>query len=80
MCRLLITAALGGHVGLISTVTSNALPHVQSGKLRILGVGAPRRLSGALAPHYLGSAQTIRFFQSEDAKLRSAMSALGLAK
>ncbi len=133
----LMTAALGGHVELISTVTSNVLPHVQAGKLRILGVGAPRRLSGALAdvptwkeqgvdvlasnwasvvgakglttaqiaywdhllastvatdewkadlarnfwePYYLPSAQTVQFFESEDAKLRSAMTALGLAK
>src|SRR5512146_2636663 len=45
----LMTAALGGHVDCIVTVTSNILPHVESGKLRMLGVAAPRRLGGALA-------------------------------
>ena len=133
----LMTAALGGHVDVISTVTSNVLPHVLSGKLRIVGIGSPRRLAGALAavptwkeqgvdvlasnwasvvgakglsaaqvaywdrllaatvatdewkadlarnlwePDYLTSAETMAFFQSEDAKLRSAMTSLGLAK
>src|SRR5207253_510924 len=28
---------------------SNILPHVESGKLRMLGVAAPKRLTGALA-------------------------------
>lgn len=45
----LMTSALGGHVDVIATVTSNLLPHVQSGKLRMLGIAAPRRLGGALA-------------------------------
>jgi putative tricarboxylic transport membrane protein len=45
----LMTAGLGGHVDVIATVTSNLLPHVQSGKLRMLGISSPRRLGGALA-------------------------------
>lgn len=45
----LITAAIGGHVDLISTVTSNILPQVQAGKLRMLGIASPHRLGGALA-------------------------------
>lgn len=45
----LMTAALGGHVDVIATVSSNLLPHVQSGKLRMLGIAAPHRLGGALA-------------------------------
>ncbi len=45
----LTTAALGGHVDVIATATSNILPHLQSGKLRIIGIGSPRRLSGTLA-------------------------------
>jgi putative tricarboxylic transport membrane protein len=133
----LMTAALGGHVDVISTVTSNVLPHVQSGKLRIVGIGSPQRLTGALAtiptwkeqgvdvlasnwasvvgakglspaqvaywdrllaatvvsdewkadlarnlwePDYLTSSGTMAFFQTEDAKLRTAMTSLGLAK
>jgi putative tricarboxylic transport membrane protein len=133
----LMTAALGGHVDVISTVTSNVLPHVQSGKLRILGIGSARRLGGSLAdvptwkeqgvdvlasnwasvvgpkglsaaqiaywdrllaatvatdewkadlarnvwePDYLNSAETTKFFQSEDGTLRSAMMGLGLVK
>lgn len=45
----LMTAGIGGHVDAIVTVASNILPHVQSGKLRMLGVAAPKRLTGALA-------------------------------
>ena len=45
----LMTAGLGGHVDVIATVSSNLLPHVQGGKLRMLGISSPRRLAGALA-------------------------------
>ena len=45
----LMTAALGGHVDVIATVTSNLLPHVQGGKLRLVGISSARRLGGALA-------------------------------
>lgn len=45
----LITAAIGGHVDVISTVTPNILPHVKAGKLRMLGVASSQRLGGALA-------------------------------
>jgi putative tricarboxylic transport membrane protein len=45
----LMTAGLGGHVDVIATVTSNLLPHVQAGKLRLLGISSTRRLPGALA-------------------------------
>ena len=44
-----MTAGIGGHVDAIVTVASNILPHVQSGKLNMLGVAAPKRLTGALA-------------------------------
>jgi putative tricarboxylic transport membrane protein len=46
----LMTAALGGHVDAIATVTSNLLPHVQSGKLRLIGISSGKRLGGLLAP------------------------------
>lgn len=45
----LMTAGIGGHVDSIVTVASNILPHVESGKLNMLAVTAPRRMSGALA-------------------------------
>jgi putative tricarboxylic transport membrane protein len=45
----LMTAGTGGHVDAIVTVASNILPHVESGKLTMVGVAAPKRLSGALA-------------------------------
>jgi putative tricarboxylic transport membrane protein len=45
----LMTAGIGGHVDAIVTVASNILPHVESGKLTMLGVAAPKRLTGALA-------------------------------
>ena len=43
------TALLGGHVGLVVTPAATALPQMQSGALRFLGVAAPKRLEGALA-------------------------------
>jgi putative tricarboxylic transport membrane protein len=45
----LMTAGIGGHVEAIVTVASNILPHVESGKLNMLAVAAPKRLTGALA-------------------------------
>jgi putative tricarboxylic transport membrane protein len=45
----LMTAGLGGHVDVIATVSSNLNPHVQSGKMRMLGISSARRLGGALA-------------------------------
>lgn len=45
----LMTAALGGHVDLVSTVVSNVLPQVTAGKMRVIGVASPQRLGGALA-------------------------------
>lgn len=43
------TAVLGGHVDVLATSASTALPHVQAGKLRMLAIAAPKRMSGALA-------------------------------
>jgi len=133
----LMTAGIGGHVDCIVTVASNIQPHVESGKLRVLGVAAPKRLSGALASaptwkeqgvdlvvpnwagvfgpkglsaqqvafweraiaaavatadwkafieanqweaEYLNSVDYTRYLQAEDAKLRAALTDLGLAK
>lgn len=42
-------ALLGGHVGLVATPAANAIPHMQSGKLRVLAIAAPARLEGVLA-------------------------------
>ena len=43
-----MTALLGGHVGLVVTPSANLIPHMQSGRLRVLG-SAPKRIPGALA-------------------------------
>jgi putative tricarboxylic transport membrane protein len=42
-------AVMGGHVDIVSATASNVLPQLQSGKLRLLGVTAPRRMTGPLA-------------------------------
>ena len=133
----LMTAGIGGHVDAIVTVASNILPHVESGKLNMVGVAAPKRLTGALAavptfreqgmdivvsnwagvaapkglnaqqlaywdkllaatvatpawkafveqnqwePEYLASTPFVKQLQSEDKRLRSALTDLGLAK
>ncbi|HJQ63620.1 MAG TPA: tripartite tricarboxylate transporter substrate-binding protein [Burkholderiales bacterium] len=44
-----MTATLGGHVDLASTSITAALRQVQAGKVRVLGVSAPRRLGGDMA-------------------------------
>ena len=44
-----ITAVLGGHIDLVVIGAGNAVAHVANGRMRVLGVGAPRRLTGALA-------------------------------
>jgi len=133
----LMAAALGGHLDCVVTVASNIVPHVESGKLRMLAVAAPRRPGGALSsvptwkeegldvvvpnwaglfgvkgmsaqqiafwdrvlaasvataewkafieanrwePEYLNSADYTKYLRTEDAKLRSALTDLGLAK
>ena len=133
----LMTAALGGHIDCVVTVASNIQPHVEAGKMRMLGVAAPRRLGSALAAvptwkeqgydlvmpnwagvfgpkglsapqiaywdgvlaaavatadwksfidanqweaEYLNSADYVKYLRAEDAKLRAALTDLGLAK
>ncbi len=44
-----MTATLGGHVDIAATSITAALRQVQAGKVRVLGVTAPRRLGGELA-------------------------------
>ena len=43
------TALLGGHIDLIITPAGNASPHAATGRMRVLGVAAPQRFTGALA-------------------------------
>jgi putative tricarboxylic transport membrane protein len=43
------TAVLGGHIDVLVGAPGSVLPHLQSGKMRILGVAAPQRQPGALA-------------------------------
>lgn len=44
-----ITALLGGHIDVNSSAANNVVPHLEAGKLRVLGVAAPRRLGGVLS-------------------------------
>jgi putative tricarboxylic transport membrane protein len=44
-----LTAVLGGHIEVAAATFAAVLPHVTSGQLRILGVSAPQRMTGALA-------------------------------
>ena len=43
------TAALGGHVEVWAGTAGNALPLVQDGRIRILGISAPQRQAGGFA-------------------------------
>jgi putative tricarboxylic transport membrane protein len=42
-------AVMGGHVDIVMATPGSAWRHVQGGKLRMLGIAAPARLSGELA-------------------------------
>jgi putative tricarboxylic transport membrane protein len=44
-----MTALLGGHVGLVVTPSANLIPHMQSGRMRVVAVSSPGRLAGPLA-------------------------------
>ena len=44
-----ISQVLGGHIDVVATAAANAAPHVANGQLRILGIAAPQRMTGALA-------------------------------
>jgi putative tricarboxylic transport membrane protein len=43
-----MTALLGGHIALVVTPSANLIPHLQSGRMRVLAVSAPKRLDGVL--------------------------------
>ncbi|HEX9673353.1 MAG TPA: tripartite tricarboxylate transporter substrate binding protein [Burkholderiales bacterium] len=44
-----ITNLLGGHIDLVTTAAGNAARHVESGRMRVVGVAGPRRFYGTLA-------------------------------
>lgn len=43
------TALIGGHVDVVATAASNLAAHHSAGRIRIIGLTAPRRYAGALA-------------------------------
>jgi putative tricarboxylic transport membrane protein len=44
-----VAALLGGHVDIVAVTPGNFLPLLEAKKIRILGVGSPKRLGGLLA-------------------------------
>jgi len=44
-----MTALLGGHIDAAAAAPSAMLPQLKTGKLRMLAIGAPKRLEGELA-------------------------------
>lgn len=44
-----LTALLGGHVDVAASTLATILPHLEAGRVRVIGVSAPKRLSGALS-------------------------------
>ena len=44
-----MTALLGGHIDLVASSASPAIPHFQQGRTRIVAISAPKRMSGVLA-------------------------------
>lgn len=44
-----ITNLLGGHIDVVSSTTSNVIAQLQAGKIRVLAITSPKRMSGAMA-------------------------------
>ncbi len=44
-----MTSVLGGHIDVLVGAPANALPHIQAGKARAIGLSAPQRQAGATA-------------------------------
>lgn len=44
-----MTALLGGHIDAISSPVSSVIGQLRAGRIRVVAVGAPRRLQGELA-------------------------------
>lgn len=44
-----MTALLGGHIAAVSASASNSVALLKAGKIRVLGISSPKRLSGAFA-------------------------------
>jgi putative tricarboxylic transport membrane protein len=44
-----MSALLGGHIDVVAGAPSNVIPHIRAGKLRMLAIGAPQRMTGDLA-------------------------------
>jgi putative tricarboxylic transport membrane protein len=44
-----ITQVLGGHIDLVTTAAGNVASHVAEGRMRVIGISAPKRFPGALA-------------------------------
>lgn len=44
-----ITAALGGHVDVVSASASSAVSHMKAGTVRLIGITSPRRVGGVFA-------------------------------
>jgi putative tricarboxylic transport membrane protein len=44
-----MTALLGGHIDLVASSASPAIPHFQQGRTRIVAISGPRRMGGVLA-------------------------------
>lgn len=44
-----LTALLGGHIDVMVGAPANLLPHLEQGKVRVIGISAPQRQGGRLA-------------------------------
>lgn len=71
-----MTALLGGHVDVAASTFGTVLPHLDAGRVRIIGVSAPQRLTGRLASIPTWSEQGAR---SEFASWRGIAAPKGLS-
>lgn len=44
-----LTALVGGHVDVAASTFGTVLPHLEAGRVRVIGVSSPQRLTGSLA-------------------------------
>lgn len=64
-----ITNLLGGHIDVVSSTTSNVIGQLQAGKIRVLAITSPKRMSGAMAgvPTWTEQGVSGNFFAAQGA-------------
>jgi putative tricarboxylic transport membrane protein len=76
-----ITQLLGGHIDVVSSTTPNVVGQLQGGKIRVIAIGSPKRLPGAMAsvPTWMEQGVNIHFSAAQGAIAPLGLSAAHVA-